>query len=72
MKKVKVISGLHKGCVGKVIAEKDVSFEVKSGTKEFIILKTRCVSYDGEVAVTEDAPKEKVSNVIQFRPRVAN
>lgn len=71
--KVKVISGLHKGAVGNIISEKENSYEIKSGTKEIIVLKSRCIPYSGVTEmVDEPSKKTMIGKVIQFRTKAAN
>jgi RNase P/RNase MRP subunit p29 len=69
MKRVKVISGLHKGLVGRVVAEKDFSYEIKNGSKIAIVAKERCAPYSGEEVEMESKRSSK-GKVLQFKPRM--
>jgi hypothetical protein len=71
---LEVISGLHKGKIGKVKRESPNSYTIKVGEKEIIVLKSRCVKFTGESQVV---PIKKIGIVgigklLTFNPLSTN
>ncbi len=65
---IKVISGLHKGKVGKIIKETPITYMLDiNGKEEIIVIKSRCENTYGVVkSLHENSSKvkSKITNIV--------